>query len=57
MFLCTLFEELCTKEENDKTGCSFNFGHECSYLRNSEKSTLAQPLEGQNTTDYLINTS
>ena len=24
-----LVEELCTKEENDKTGCNFNFGHEC----------------------------
>ena len=29
MFFCSLTEELCTKEENDKTGCNFNFGHEC----------------------------
>ena len=29
MFFCSLIEELCTKEENDKTGCNFNFGHEC----------------------------
>ena len=29
MFLCSLIEELCTNEENDKTGCNFNFGHEC----------------------------
>ena len=29
MFLCSLFEELCTKDKNDKTGCNFNFGHEC----------------------------
>ena len=29
MFLCSLIEELCTKEENDKTGCNFNFGHKC----------------------------
>ena len=29
MILCSLIEELCTKEENDKTGCNFNFGHEC----------------------------
>ena len=29
MFLSLLIEELCTKEENDKTGCNFNFGHEC----------------------------
>ena len=28
MLLCSLIEELCTKEENDKTGCNFNFGHE-----------------------------
>ena len=32
MFLCSLIEELCTKEENDKTGCNFNFGHECILL-------------------------
>ena len=30
MFLCSLIEELCTKEENDETSCNFNFGHECS---------------------------
>ena len=29
MFFCSLIEELCTKDENDKTGCNFNFGHEC----------------------------
>ena len=29
MFLCSIIEELCTKEENDKTSCNFNFGHEC----------------------------
>ena len=32
MFLCSLIEELCTKKENDKTGCNFNFGHECIYI-------------------------
>ena len=30
MFLSSLIKELCTKEENDKTGCKLNFGHECS---------------------------
>ena len=29
MFLCSLIEELCTKDENDETSCNFNFGHEC----------------------------
>ena len=29
MFLCSLIEELCTKEVKDKTGCNFNFGYEC----------------------------
>ena len=29
IFLSSLIEELCTKEENDKTGCKLNFGHEC----------------------------
>ena len=29
MFLCSLIEELCKKEENDKAGCNFNFGHQC----------------------------
>ena len=33
MFFCSLIEELCTKEENDKTACNFNFGHECIYFR------------------------
>ena len=32
MFLCSLIKELCTKEENGKTGCNFNFGHECTYI-------------------------
>ena len=32
MFLCSLVEELCTKEENDKTDCNFNFGHECIFF-------------------------
>ena len=32
MFLCSLIEELCTKEENDKTGCNYNFGHKCISL-------------------------
>ena len=27
--MCPLIKELCTNEENDKTGCNFNFGHEC----------------------------
>ena len=31
MFLCSLIEEMCRKEESDKTGCNFNFGHECIY--------------------------
>ena len=30
MFLSSLIEELCTKKENDKTGCKLNFGHECN---------------------------
>ena len=30
MFLCSLIENLCRKEESDKTGCNFNFGHECT---------------------------
>ena len=29
MFLCSLIEELCTKEENNKTDCNFNFGQHC----------------------------
>ena len=35
MFFCSLIEELCTKEENDKTGCNFNFRHECMLLNNN----------------------
>ena len=33
MFFCSLIEELCTKEENYKTSCNFNFGHVCSTTR------------------------
>ena len=40
MFLCSLIEELCTKEENDKTGCNFNFGHECSMMWPSQNFLL-----------------
>ena len=29
MFLCSFIEELCTKEENYRTGCFFNFEHQC----------------------------
>ena len=29
MFFCSIIEELGTKEENYKTSCNFNFGHEC----------------------------
>ena len=28
-----LIEKLCTKEENDKTGCNFNFGRVCIYAK------------------------
>ena len=28
MFFFSLFEELCTKQENYKTSCNLNFGHE-----------------------------
>ena len=32
MLLYSLIEELCTKEENGKTGRNLNFGHECTLL-------------------------
>ena len=48
MFLSSLIGQLCTKEENDKTGCNFNFGHECRskydpgflFVISNNKSTL-----------------
>ena len=33
MFFCSLIEELCAKEENYKTSCNFNFGHECMLFK------------------------
>ena len=30
MFLRSLIEELCTKEENNKAGCTLTFGGQCS---------------------------
>ena len=43
MFFCSLIEELCTKEENYKTSCNFNFGHECRMLHDphAENATLS----------------
>ena len=29
MFLSSLIEELCTKEENNKAGCTLTFGRKC----------------------------
>ena len=29
MFLSLLIEELCTKEENNKAGCTLTFGGQC----------------------------
>ena len=40
MFFCSLIEELCTKEENDKTGCKLNFGHECITSKSIESGNL-----------------
>ena len=44
IFLCSLTEELCTKEENDKTSCNFNFGRECN-LKNASYHTLSSSLQ------------
>ena len=35
MFLSSLYEELCIKEENDKTGCTLIFGGQCKILATS----------------------
>ena len=32
MSLSSLIEELCAKEENNKTGCKLNFEHECTSM-------------------------
>ena len=38
MFLSSLIEELCTKEENNKAGCALTFGEQCiSILENEMK--------------------
>ena len=29
MFLSSLIEELCSKEENNKAGCTLTFGGQC----------------------------
>ena len=29
MLLCSFIEKLCSKQENIKTGCTFNFDHQC----------------------------
>ena len=61
MFLCSLLEELCTKEENDKTGCDFNFGHECIFTwfnkvtMNFNSHFLYMLLQSQQTVAILKN--
>ena len=32
MFLGSLIEELCTKKENNKVGCTLTFGGQCIYI-------------------------
>ena len=32
MFLSSLIEELCTKEENNKAGCTLTFGGQCTLI-------------------------
>ena len=44
MFLSSLIEELRTKEENDKTGCKLNFGHECRYNIFEKSFLLRNPI-------------
>ena len=33
MFLSLLIDELCTKKENNKAGCIFNFEHKCTRVQ------------------------
>ena len=44
MFWSSLIEELCTKEENDKTGCKLNFGHECNRVPDENKILLESEM-------------
>ena len=32
MFLSSLIEESCTKEENNKAGCTLTFGGQCIFM-------------------------
>ena len=43
MFFCSLIEELCTKEENYKTSCNFNFGHECNLSNMTKRDREKRP--------------
>ena len=54
MFLCSLIEELCTIEENDKTGRNFNFGHECTILREKQKTLFGEFLFHQSRLQFLF---
>ena len=46
MFLCSLIEELCRKEESDKTDCNFNFGHEC--ISKKQKKNILEHVPQKN---------
>ena len=40
MFLNSLIRELCTKEENNKAGCTLNFGGQYIIQKDRPKETL-----------------
>ena len=44
MFLSSLIEELCTKEENNKVGCTLIFGGQCilTYYMHTAQFRLCQ---------------
>ena len=50
MFLSSLIKELCTKEEKNKTGCSFNFEHQINLIFAFEtlQEKIAPELKNQN---------
>ena len=58
MFLSSIIEELWTKEENNKAGCTFTFGGQCiwktlslNYIKGLISNSAFQTLQGnQNTT-------
>ena len=56
MFISLLIEELCTKEENNKTGCTLTFRGQCKCFKRHQTShsdSLHNKIYEENNYEYF----